>query len=240
MLILPTDQYLFLWYFDHEGAIQTSGLDIVTNFPHFLALLFAFTRFSRSDFGEISEFSFKDQTTASHDKNPAHASTRYLVFSTGKYEIELDETMRIAPRASTLRGRDTKVYDVSKTMVKNLTTNEISLDAVAKFSWAETRLVPESDIIANATSIVAERKHGYRHVEGHIPEVYDSHRIGYETNTIRLKLKLPESRGGTRVLVFLMSRKLFPITDLVGEKFWKAYWECVNCASTRFPIFTVH
>ncbi len=56
MLILTIlDHIMYLWWFDHVGVIQCTGLDIIHNLPHFLALLFTFQRFTLKDWGFIQE-----------------------------------------------------------------------------------------------------------------------------------------------------------------------------------------
>ncbi|KAF8881760.1 hypothetical protein BD779DRAFT_995636 [Infundibulicybe gibba] len=38
-----------------------------------------------------------------------------------------------------------------------------------------------------------------------------------------------KTEEGKRVLRWMVYRKLYPITDLIGEKFWRVFWECFRC-----------
>lgn len=44
--ILITDDVAWIWYFDRQGAIQTTGINFIQELPYLAALLFAFQRFS--------------------------------------------------------------------------------------------------------------------------------------------------------------------------------------------------
>ncbi|KDR79224.1 hypothetical protein GALMADRAFT_223463 [Galerina marginata CBS 339.88] len=51
--LLFTDDYIWIWYYDRQGILQSDGLSIFWNFPRFLVLLFALQRFTLEDWGVI-------------------------------------------------------------------------------------------------------------------------------------------------------------------------------------------
>src|SRR5260370_41866784 len=50
---MVADEFVHVWYYDRAGAVQSTGLSIITHFPHFLVLLLALQRFNRTDWGFI-------------------------------------------------------------------------------------------------------------------------------------------------------------------------------------------
>ena len=48
--LLP-DDVAWIWYFDRQGAIQTTGVNFIQDLPYLAALLFAFQRFSVRNWG---------------------------------------------------------------------------------------------------------------------------------------------------------------------------------------------
>jgi hypothetical protein len=45
------DDVAWIWYFDRQGAIQTTGINFIQDLPYLAALLFAFQRFSVRNWG---------------------------------------------------------------------------------------------------------------------------------------------------------------------------------------------
>ena len=39
-----TDERVYIWYYDRQGGIQSYGLDIIKNLPHFFVFLLALQR----------------------------------------------------------------------------------------------------------------------------------------------------------------------------------------------------
>ncbi|KAK7051273.1 hypothetical protein VNI00_004773 [Paramarasmius palmivorus] len=50
------DSRVWIWYFDREGPIQSSGFDILEDLPYFLVLLFILQRLKREDWGFVPQF----------------------------------------------------------------------------------------------------------------------------------------------------------------------------------------
>ncbi len=56
VLTLRSDSVVRIWWYHHQGVIQTTGINFLTDLPHFLALLFALQRFDVEDWGLIPPF----------------------------------------------------------------------------------------------------------------------------------------------------------------------------------------
>jgi hypothetical protein len=52
---LVTDTIMWNWWYDRQGAIQTSGLSFVDDLPRFFILLFAWQRFTEEDWGIVPQ-----------------------------------------------------------------------------------------------------------------------------------------------------------------------------------------
>lgn len=50
-LYLELDDVAWIWFFDRENTIQTTGINFVQDLPYFATLLFAFQRFTLRDWG---------------------------------------------------------------------------------------------------------------------------------------------------------------------------------------------
>ncbi|KAG1768250.1 hypothetical protein EV702DRAFT_979512, partial [Suillus placidus] len=46
-----TDNIVWVWYYDRQGIIQSSGIDFMKDLPRFMVLLYALQRFNLSDWG---------------------------------------------------------------------------------------------------------------------------------------------------------------------------------------------
>ncbi|KAK7029409.1 hypothetical protein VNI00_014663 [Paramarasmius palmivorus] len=63
---------LWIWYFDRESPIQSSGFDILEDLPYFLALLFILQRFDKKDWGFIPELSTDEIRLGGRTSNVFH------------------------------------------------------------------------------------------------------------------------------------------------------------------------
>ena len=108
-----------------------------------------------------------------------------------------------------------------------------SRNLVLKVSWPEMSRTAEWKPIKRAQNLGKDDKF----IKDHIPEVKGARDFGhYSTNHIRSFLGLQQGgSSGTRTLRLIVMNRLWPIYDLDGEQFWKAFWECVLC--TRFESY---
>jgi len=107
------------------------------------------------------------------------------------------------------------------------------MDLVVKVYWPEASRTGEAEIIKKACQIAEEDDD----VKGHIPDLICSHDFDKHP-TKRIRDALDISSRGHRILWVMLFRRLYPITNLVGNEFWKAFWECFVCECTLAPVVT--
>jgi len=97
-------------------------------------------------------------------------------------------------------------------------------ELVLKVYWPEESRVNEAGIIDEAGRIAE----GNGQVEGHLPDLIWARDFDeYSTKNIRMACGIKSE--GHRVLRVMLFRRLYPITDLTGDRFWKAFWQCFRC-----------
>ena len=220
------DDVAYVWWYDNEGVIQSYGINFIEDLPHFLVLLLCFDRFSAKDWGIVSEFTEREAghcvlTIPSPDP-PCPDST---------FTIEIDETEKIRSHHGIV-GRATQMLSVtSQSTVPGKRKGESrslkDTELVLKVYWPEESRIKEAEIIDKARQIAEENSH----VKGHLPDLIWAHDFNeYSTKNIRTAFGIKtESHRVLRVMLF---RRLYPITDLTGDRFWKAFWQCFRCTST--------
>ncbi|KAG2140139.1 hypothetical protein DEU56DRAFT_886064 [Suillus clintonianus] len=72
------------------------------------------------------------------------------------------------------------------------------------------------------------------------PELLWHHTLTSPTSDIREALSVPELTKGSRVLYILEFRKLQPITELHGIKFFDAWQQCIKCHATLWRKGVYH
>ncbi|GBE83532.1 hypothetical protein SCP_0505860 [Sparassis crispa] len=75
--LLIIDNCVWVWWYDRQGAIQSSGVNFVTDLPYFLVLLAVFQRFTLKDWGIETSL-----------MNEAEKHHRRIISSAGKYLAE--------------------------------------------------------------------------------------------------------------------------------------------------------
>jgi Fungal protein kinase len=116
-------------------------------------------------------------------------------------------------------GRGTRVFIAESESTDPRPDKETldGADLVLKTYWPETSRTPEDEIIGKAMEIGENNPH----VEGHLPDLiclYDF--VKRSTGIIRKQLGV--ATKGNRIFRVMLSRRLYPITDLKGKEFWKA------------------
>jgi len=56
--LTATDEQVHIWYYDRQGGIQSYGLNILKNLPHFFVLLLSFQRLDLEGWGFVPSLSF--------------------------------------------------------------------------------------------------------------------------------------------------------------------------------------
>ncbi|KAG8915210.1 hypothetical protein FRC02_004636 [Tulasnella sp. 418] len=224
MAMVIVDSVVYLWWYDRQGAIQTHGLDFIEDLPHFLVLLIALQRLPKG-------------------WNKIH-TTKPQIRLEGQYggmDIELGE--RLVTHWG-IQGRATNILEVKALSLPSLIPPGLkerleTQGMVAKLLWAQSKRVWESKILQEIPKRIKDLSEEDREaVEGHIPDMIASKAFpDCETRIIRNDLGIPVKDIENRVLIMSVFRKLRPITELEGDEFWRAFWDCVLCKSTaRCPI----
>ncbi len=231
LLTIPVDDVAYVWWYDNEGTIQSHGINFVQDLPYFLVLLLCFDRFTPRDWGIIS--SFKSAGRPGHDANRCLLSFPSPP-SLSDVQVEINHTNKLRGRFGIV-GRATEIFP-AHSQSKDPRDADKSLggmELVVKVYWAEASRAGEAEIIEEARRI-AKRDDD---VKGHIPDLICSHDFK-EHSTERIREALGISSKG-RVLRVMLFRRLYPITELIGEEFWKAFWECFLCECTSAPCCNV-
>jgi hypothetical protein len=161
-----------------------------------------------------------------------------MVVIEDKYKRKVDLTFNLKSKDYTthldLRGRATKVFPVTSTMLSSLPRDHGVNDTdelVAKMYWPEESRQSEPDILEEVYKI-ADRE--LEEVDGHVPEMVWFHKFEETSTTnIRRALGIDGADGSSRVFYLIVFRKLRPITELSGKEFLRAWWHVVLC---RYPL----
>jgi hypothetical protein len=120
-----TDTTIWNWWYDRQGAIQTSGFDFVKDLPRFLILLFAWQRFTEEDWGIVRLGQPGQTFTCDND-----------------VEITVDKDRRPLYRPYGIIGRGTTVVEATSTCAQLK-----GLPLVVKLSFPEESRIPETEIL---------------------------------------------------------------------------------------------
>ncbi|KAI0713709.1 hypothetical protein C8Q76DRAFT_468586 [Earliella scabrosa] len=218
------DQIAYLWHYDHEGAIQSSGVDLVQDLPRFLVLLFAFQRFELVDWGFIPEI---DPVVVQAHTDPLFSDP----YVADNIRVDYDNGHAIVTTYASyerhrLTGRGTRVLPVIASSFEDQT------EAVVKLSWIDQSRVPEAELISRAR----ERAKGNVKVVNHLPVIVASKDHGYSTAIIREALGLESI---PRVLRSHVAHKLREMETLQSDRdaFLKAFFEIERC---HYEVWLLH
>ncbi|KAJ7211218.1 hypothetical protein GGX14DRAFT_362686, partial [Mycena pura] len=229
----------WIWYYDREGCIQTTGIDFTQDLPRLIVLLFAFQRFGLKHWGfhpdldvlarEIHrpnlspEFSAKMQNFLTENairrapapRNVAPA-TDLPIYTTvsldGAKSVKLDfRTRRPIHQRHGLCGRATQVFSVSEILTTGLDNPPFEAERfILKAYWPDDARVSEHQIIKAAYDACPQDPD----VTNHLPFVFGS-RDDAEFNTalIRTALAITPSSRGHRVLRLIVFEELYRLQD---------------------------
>ncbi|KAG8989870.1 hypothetical protein FRB94_013945 [Tulasnella sp. JGI-2019a] len=236
-----------VWWYDREGIIGSTGIDILVNFHHFMALLVALDHLP---------YHLEGMSTG----GPLGEDTKLVLLESPHLEVTLGTP--ITEPKYCLRGRATTVYNV-KTMSGALWEKRSTSDsavpsastdpapkAVVKFQYAQARRHPEHTFIQHAISKLQgianpDTKDAHcKAITGHLPDILAF--VEYpETNTkhIREDLNLQDKGTATnanRVLRLYLARKFEKIWDLGPEKLKEALFGAMHCHLSLWMLGVHH
>jgi len=203
---------VWVWYYDRQGTIQSSGINFIQDLPRFMVLLYALQRFTLGDWGRNTAFG-EDEEKGLH------------TITIDGVDLELDTSDEERVTHYGLKGRATNVFPVtSKKLAEDFP--EVQEDGmVAKIFWAEEQRTSEPEILEKVNEIAAEKDN----VKGHVPHLLWHHKFTNPTSAVRKALGVAEPTKGSRVLYILVFCKLKPITELKGTEFFDAWRQCIMC-----------
>ncbi|KAI0055907.1 hypothetical protein BV25DRAFT_1921449 [Artomyces pyxidatus] len=236
MSLLIVDDVAWLWWYDRQGAIQSTGVDIVKDLPRFLVLLLAMQRFSSEDWGV-------NPTLGGAHPDPIEPGSALpagpvaLANNDGQViTLQLIEDILLRVR---LRGRATRVIRALSPSPHPFTM--VSLEGrplVVKLSSPEEQRESEVKVLQAAQKAAMANAD----IDGHIPEVIFACDLGYSTGTIRDELGelwlAPDAAvpaclrtifRPARLLRLIVFEELEPIVSRSGRDFLTAWVECVKC-----------
>jgi len=139
-------------------------------------------------------------------------------------------------RLSYIRGRYGIVGRSTQVLRAKISGDDSDGDYVLKISYPEELRVPEHKMVARARDMAADKTY----VLEHLPECVASLDLPqHSTSVIRDALKVDKGPNSGRVLRITAWKRLCPLTDLVGDELWKAFWECYRCESSLFPRLSI-
>ncbi|KAG2352680.1 hypothetical protein BDR07DRAFT_1615549 [Suillus spraguei] len=216
--LIIVDDVIWIWYYDRQGTIQSSGINFIQDLPRFMVLLYALQRFELHDWGrnedflplevegkQCHEFKIKDEELGevdlllhtSHDERVTHYG---------------------------LQGRATNVIPVTSDALTKKYGN-FQDGMMAKIFWGEANRTSEPEILKR----VEEIAEAHDTVKDHIPKLLWHHTFTNSTSAIREALGVAEPTTGSRVLYILVFCKLHPITALHGKELFDVWYQCILC-----------
>ena len=227
-LMTATDERVHIWYYDRQGGIQSHGLNIINNLPHFFVLLLALQRLDMAGWGfapnlsvDTDDHSFVQLEVTLH--RPAANLEAPIQQSAAIVKFTHNQVLRAYWG---LVGRATTVYECDL-------ADYPPKQQVVKLSWPEVSRTPEPDVLKELGEIPDEE------VKGHIPALLASDTpTMMDTGLIRKRLgtvpqlHFPSPRGPRR-LVITVSPKLRPVWDLTADGFFNVWTQTLFCMLDR-------
>ncbi|KAG9028026.1 hypothetical protein FRB95_006981 [Tulasnella sp. JGI-2019a] len=213
MALIIIGDIIHVWWYDRQGAIQTTGLDFIRDLPYFLVLLYALEHIQPAGILDTGEDA--DHTTITIPQD-----------TESSFKFKLGEELF---RHDGIIGQATKVYTAICTSHEELAGVEL----IVKVSSVQETRTSEVTFLAQAKSIAenSEDDEVKNAIIGHIPEVITT--CDYpllDTKIIRDKLGIQGGPGcENRRLRVLVSHRKFPITAAPADQFLSVFFDCVTC-----------
>jgi Fungal protein kinase len=189
------------WWYDRQGAIQTSGFDFVKDLPRFLILLFAWQRFTEEDWGiGLGQ--------------PGQTFT-----CDNGVEITVDEDRRLLHRTYGIIGRGTMVVQATSTCDQLK-----GLPLVVKLSFPEESRIPETEVL----DTVQKNAGHLPDVADHVLHYIATKSSGYSTSDIRKRLKL-NTKGARKLTIVVFEKLEGDISALDGIEMWQVAYQIDKC-----------
>ncbi|KAG9026629.1 hypothetical protein FRB95_008656 [Tulasnella sp. JGI-2019a] len=225
---------IHLWWYDRQGAIQTTGLNFVQHLPYFLVLLFALQRIPPAHIQRVRRGQYMEMEI--HRENSSPLELRLEPQKFHHYGMVGRATKVFPATSSSVDHRPS--FDSGLGIPKGGTPAEASqtmhgLGLVVKLSHVQEGRIPEAEIISEAIHLAkaASDPKITDAILGHVPEVIATRDYPeYDTKHIRSDVGIKsEAKKENRRLRCLVLRRLRPITEVPAEEFLAVYWDCIMC-----------
>jgi hypothetical protein len=219
---------MWIWYYDRQGTIQSSGINFIQDLPRFMVLLYALQRFKLEDWGRNKDF-----LPVQVEGKQCH-EFKIKDIELGEVDLLLHTSHDERVTHYGLQGRATNVVPVTSDALAKRYPN-LDDGMVAKIFWGEASRTSEPEILKKVEEIAEV----HDTVKDHIPELLWHHTFTNPTSAIRDALGVPEPTMGSRVLYILIFRKLHPITKKLNDtELFNVWRQCILC--TCLIDFTWH
>ncbi|KAG9026500.1 hypothetical protein FRB95_008813 [Tulasnella sp. JGI-2019a] len=242
---------IHIWWYDRQGAIQTTDLDFTKNLPHFVVLLLALQRLGPVGYRELPFAKDKKiiLPAGGAEFSLGGAIVKHYGIVGRATSVYAATSLSPDPRPTSDREAHLSVDGLSSSTdsIKNLKLDENNrrtrssnslkgLDMVVKISWVQENRIPEHKIVQNAIDAadkLPDHSNDRIAIIGHVPEIIAAvDYTNYDTKHIRVQLGFSD-RSTTleknRRCRIILARRLFAITELEGDNLLEAFWECVLC-----------
>ncbi|KAG1805973.1 uncharacterized protein BJ212DRAFT_1437720, partial [Suillus subaureus] len=227
--LIVIDDVMWIWYYDRQGTIQSSGINFIQDLPRFMVLLYALQRFGLEDWGRNKDFlPVQVEGKQCHEFNIKDVEL-------GEVDLLLHTSHDERVTHYGLQGRATNVVPVtSKALAKKY--DNLPDGMVAKIFWGEVDRTSEPEILKRVEEIAK----AHDTVKNHIPKLLWHHTFTNPTSAIREALGVPEPTKGSRVLYVLVFPKLLPITELYNKELFDVWCQCILCHLTLWKEGVYH
>ncbi|KAG1883332.1 hypothetical protein F4604DRAFT_1982804 [Suillus subluteus] len=227
--LIVVDDVMWIWYYDRQGTIQSSGINFIQDLPRFMVLLYALQRFELEDWGRNKDF-----LPVQVEGKQCH-EFKIKDVELGEVDLLLHTSHDERVTHYGLQGRATNVVPVtSEALAKKY--NNLPDGMVAKIFWGEVGRTSEPEILKRVEEIAK----AHDTVKDHIPKLLWHHTFTNPTSAIREALGVPEPTKGSRVLYILVFPKLLPITELYDKGLFDVWRQCILCHLTLWKEGVYH
>ncbi|RPD65205.1 hypothetical protein L226DRAFT_248724 [Lentinus tigrinus ALCF2SS1-7] len=207
--MLIRDDVIWLFWFDHQGVIQSFGVKFVQHTPMFLLVLMALQRFNTANWGlpnglphgaPADEFVKLEELTAEHSTSDSQSSS-----------ISVNWSARTC-RSLHFVGRCTQIFDA---LVRRRDA------AVAKLSFPDVSRVSEAVIVQRAREVQTAKFD----LQRHLPVLHFVADVRPQMSAIREFLNITTDACVARLTIW---EKLTPIVHLRGADFRRCWFELIH------------
>ncbi|KAG1727040.1 hypothetical protein EDB19DRAFT_1914396 [Suillus lakei] len=228
--LIVVDDVMWIWYYDRQGIIQSSGINFIQDLPRFMVLLYALQRFELEDWGRNKDF-----LPVQVEGKQCH-EFKIKDVELGDVDLLLHTSHDERVTHYGLQGRATNVVPVTSEALAKKYDN-LPDGMVAKIFWGEVGHTSEPEILKK----VRGDRQGARYCKrpyspaALVPQVHESYvRHPRSARLFQNPLK------GSRVLYILVFPKLLPITDLYDKGLFDVWRQCILCHLTLWKEGVYH